>query len=337
MPGFWDTVFLVYEILAIYLVVRFLAALIFSLVATIYIHWLYKKLFQPVNLTSRYGKWAVVTGCTDGIGKNYAKELAARKLNLVLISRNAEKLGALAKEIESEFGVAIVKIVADFTGGQDIYKKIEDDIKDLDIGVLVNNVGITNPKPIYLEEMSAREMWDLVLVNVGASTAMTHLVLPGMKRRRRGIIVNISAFLERGPIPYFSLYAATKAYMKSFSDALRFECQGTGVEVQTLSPSFVNTQQSAAWGVTSDQEGLFVPSPSIFAKHAVATLGIAQNTSGYWPHELQYEFFKLGNDWVWMSGATKRFPTPSRVTITEVPADEPEKTEEQSEEKSHNE
>jgi len=74
--------------------------------------------------------------------------------------------------------------------------------------------------------------------------------------------------------------------MKSFSDALRLECQGTGVEVQTLSPTCVNTQL-AAWRVANSEPGLFVPSPQIFAKHAVATLGVAQKTAGYWPHELQ--------------------------------------------------
>ncbi|KAM9312170.1 17-beta-hydroxysteroid dehydrogenase type 3-like [Gastrophryne carolinensis] len=90
----------------------------------------------------KYGEWAVITGATDGIGKGYARELARRGFHIVLLSRTLEKLQRVAKEIEQESGRKVKIIQADFTGGCEIYPKIEEGLKDLDIGILVNNVGM---------------------------------------------------------------------------------------------------------------------------------------------------------------------------------------------------
>lgn len=89
------------------------------------------------------------------------------------------------------------------------------------------------------------ELWDIINVNVGATTLMTRLVIGDMQKRRRGAIVNVSSGSEFQPLPLMTVYAATKAYVKSFSDALRAEYSRYGITVQHLSPLYVNTKMNA--------------------------------------------------------------------------------------------
>ncbi len=91
----------------------------------------------------KYGEWAVVTGATDGIGKEYARELARRGMKVVLIARNPEKLQRVAEELGRETKSQISTVVADFSKGPEIYPGIRLALNDLDIGVLVNNVGVS--------------------------------------------------------------------------------------------------------------------------------------------------------------------------------------------------
>merc|ERR1711974_141662 len=98
----------------------------------------------PRNFPKEYGSWAVVSGCSKGIGLYYAKELAQRGMNLVLIDRKAELLKKIANEIHTEYGVKVEVIVADFGKGSSIYKDIEAGLVGKDIGVLVNNVGVAS-------------------------------------------------------------------------------------------------------------------------------------------------------------------------------------------------
>lgn len=97
--------------------------------------------FGHIDLKS-YGKWAVITGCTDGIGKAYAEQFAKVGINVVLISRSLEKLNAQAKELEATYNIATLVISADFTEPDSIYSEIRKHINGLDVGILVNNVGI---------------------------------------------------------------------------------------------------------------------------------------------------------------------------------------------------
>jgi short-subunit dehydrogenase len=96
-----------------------------------------------VDFVKKYGEWAVVTGATDGLGKEYARELARRGMKVVLISRNPEKLQRVADELGKDTKSDFVIVAADFTKGKDIYPSIQQALHGLDIGVLVNNVGIS--------------------------------------------------------------------------------------------------------------------------------------------------------------------------------------------------
>jgi 17beta-estradiol 17-dehydrogenase / very-long-chain 3-oxoacyl-CoA reductase len=165
----------------------------------------------------------VVTGSTDGIGKEYAKELAKQGLNIVLISRTESKLAAIAKEIgeywllsscalrpsltliscsaESTYSVKTKFIAVDFGSGREIYDEIRRELQLLDIGILVNNVGRMYDFPNDLDQISEDLLWQIININVGAVTMMSRLIIPQMKINRRGIIVNISSGSECQPTP----------------------------------------------------------------------------------------------------------------------------------------
>lgn len=254
--------------------------------------------FQPtsVDLTKKFGSWAVVTGSTDGIGKAYALELARRGVNIVLISRTQQKLDEVAAEIESKFRVKTKTIAADFSKGQPVFDVIEEELRDIPVGILVNNVGRQYTYPMYLGEVPQQELWDILNINIGATTMMTRLVLPQMQKRKRGAIVNVSSGSELQPLPLMTVYAASKVFVKSFSDALRYEYQRDGITVQHLSPLFVNTKMNA-FSHRLQETSLFVPDAT-YSHNAVNTLGKVNTTTGYWAHGLQYFLTVLPPVWI---------------------------------------
>lgn len=248
-------------------------------------------------LSVKYGKWAVVTGSTDGIGREYAKELAKRGLNIVLISRTIDKLNKIASEIEQEFNVEVKIIQADFSKGQAVFDHITKELDGVEIGILINNVGMQYLYPMYMTEVPESTIWDLVNVNVGATTHMTKLVLTGMQKRKRGAIVNVSSSAELQPMPLLAVYAATKSYIKSFTEALRIEYKEDNITVQHLFPLFVNTKMNA-FSYRLQETTLFVPDAKMYASNAVNTLGIVNHSTGYWAHGIQYFFMRLPPVWI---------------------------------------
>ncbi|PWN48041.1 NAD(P)-binding protein, partial [Violaceomyces palustris] len=131
------------------------------------------------------GSWAVVTGATDGIGKEFALQLAKAGFNVLLASRTPEKLGAVAGEIESKYpGVKTKSQAIDFAlGDEKQYLALEDALKGLDVGVLVNNVGKSHDIPVTFAEVSAQEMEDIVEINIVAQLRVTKMVVNGMIER----------------------------------------------------------------------------------------------------------------------------------------------------------
>lgn len=235
-----------------------------------------------VNL-KKYGSWAIVTGCTDGIGKSYAELLAKRGLNIVLISRTLSKLEDQAKELEEKFSIHTKVITADFTEQSSIYSDIKKNIGDLDIAILVNNVGMGYAHPDFLENVLDKEDFvnNMINCNITSLTKMTAIVLPGMIKKKKGVIVNVASGSGRVPTPLLTVYSATKAYVDFFSRAANVEYASKGIIVQSLNPYFVSTKLSGM------RPSLIAPKPSKFVADALNTLGSQQVTNGCLLHNIQ--------------------------------------------------
>ncbi|AWP07995.1 Hypothetical protein SMAX5B_005076 [Scophthalmus maximus] len=226
------------------------------------------------------GAAVLVTGATDGIGKSYAEELARRGFALMLISRSQDKLDFVAKSLEEQFNVETRTIAVDF-GKTDIYTKIEAGLAGLEIGVLVNNVGVSYPYPEYFLHIPDLDNFITNLINVNMTSVcqMTRLVLPRMAERSKGVILNISSASGMYPVPLLTVYSATKAFMDFFSRGLQEEYRRQGVIIQSVLPFFVATKMTRIRKPTLDK-----PTPERYVAAELTTVGLQSQTNGYFPH-----------------------------------------------------
>lgn len=191
---------------------------------------IYARLLRPgKNIKLVYGSWAVITGATDGIGKGMAFELARKGLNIFLISRSEEKLKQTSDELEKKYPNIQVKYLSvDYADFNDSMKeKVSEATKYLEVGVLVNNVGISYPFTKYFDELSNENVEQLIRLNVDSTTWMTRIFLPGMKSRGRGAVVNIGSAAGVSISPLLAQYGAAKSYIAMFSKALNYEMKGS--------------------------------------------------------------------------------------------------------------
>ncbi|XP_034098762.2 hydroxysteroid dehydrogenase-like protein 1 [Drosophila albomicans] len=239
---------------------------------------------KRLSLKERFGSWAAVTGSSDGIGKEYAKELARNGINVVLIARNEEKLKTVAKEISLESKVETKIIVADFTKGASVYEHIERELTDVPVSILVNNVGMGLPGGLL--KCTKEQTQQIIDTNVVAVSELSRYFFYRMRADKiKGAIVNVSSGTELQPLPYGALYAASKAYNRSFTIALRCEAAPFGIHVQLLSPNFVVTKINN-YSKRIMQGGLFIPSAETYARSAVAQLrdGVDETPGYIWHH-----------------------------------------------------
>ena len=180
-------------------------------------------------------KTALITGASYGIGETFARELAGRKTNLILVARSEDKLQQLATELEERCQIEASVIAQDLTepaAGTKLFETVMQ--KGLSVDLLINNAGFGDYGNFADRELE-RQL-DIVQLNIKVLVELTHLFLNQMRERRSGSIINVSSIAGFQPIPYMSVYAASKAFVLSFSEAIRAENKNTGVSIQVLCP-----------------------------------------------------------------------------------------------------
>ncbi|MGV9255669.1 SDR family NAD(P)-dependent oxidoreductase [Streptomyces sp. NPDC003697] len=188
---------------------------------------------------------AVVTGASSGIGTEYARQLAARGWDLVLVARRADRLTALAEELRDSSGAGVETVVADLARSEDVARVAERVAAD-DVALLVNNAGINGYGP--LAEVPTALLTKVLDVNVVTPTVLTRAAVPGMVARGRGAVINVASLLAfagalpPGPLPQRAVYGGTKGYMVTFSRTLAAELEGTPVRVQVVCPGLTATE-----------------------------------------------------------------------------------------------
>lgn len=188
------------------------------------------------------GSSALITGASAGIGREFALQLAGRAGSIILVARRQDRLEELREELTKRDPNLKVHIraadLSDESAVVDLSNWLE--CEKLAIDFLVNNAGLGDVGPFATSDL--QRVREMLAVNVTALTLLTRLLLPGMIARKRGAILNVSSTAGFLPIAGFAVYAATKAYVTSFSEAIRAELHGTGITVTSLCPGPVPTE-----------------------------------------------------------------------------------------------
>ena len=176
------------------------------------------------------GKTAVITGASSGIGLGYAHELAKRGANLVLVARSEKVLEQVASEIMAahKVQVEIVSLdLSDLDSGQKLVEILAN--KNLRVDILINNAGFGTNNRLVKEDR--QKLQKQIILNVATLVDLTAAFLPEMLKRDQGVILNIGSTASYQPVPGMAVYAATKAFVRSFTEAVRGEDEGTNVRV----------------------------------------------------------------------------------------------------------
>ena len=190
------------------------------------------------RLQERYGPWAIVTGASEGIGREIAERLADAGLNLVLVARRREVLEDLTPDLERRSGGA-VRIVAVDLSEPSSTATVGSATADLDVGLLVACAGFGTSGPL-IDADPAVEL-DMVDVNCRSVLALTHLFAGRFAGRGRGGIVLMSSLLAFQGVPLAANYAATKAYVQTLAEGLRLELAPKGVDVLACAPGPIHS------------------------------------------------------------------------------------------------
>lgn len=178
---------------------------------------------------------ALITGASAGIGRAYALQLASRCKGLILVGRDAEKLAQVVAELEQP-GLSIDSFAVDLTTTEGVTRIMEAIRQKGPVTMLVNNAGFANYGKFAESDLDI----EMTMVNLhcNASLALSRAALPYMKNEGRGVVINVSSMGSFFPVKNLAVYAATKAFLNMFSQALQQEVKANGIRVQCLCPSY---------------------------------------------------------------------------------------------------
>lgn len=194
-----------------------------------------------MNAVDYRGQTTLITGASSGLGEEFARRLAARGSNLVLVARRRDRLERLAAELSEAHAVKVTPVPMDL-GADGVGDLLSEEIARLGITVtsLVNNAGFGTFGPLHRED-PARLRQELA-VNVGAVVDISRAFIGPLRDHGKGVLVNVASTAAYQPVPRMAVYGATKAFVLSFTEALWYESRGTGLRVLALSPGATTTE-----------------------------------------------------------------------------------------------
>ncbi|KAL1923290.1 uncharacterized protein VTP21DRAFT_8270 [Calcarisporiella thermophila] len=234
------------------------------------------------------GAWAIVTGASDGIGKEYSLQLAKAKFNVMILARTQSKLDELAETIKSKYGVQVKVIPFDFAKAtEENFTELKGIIDTLDIGILVNNVGLSHEFPTPFHEEKMQRIDDIIKLNITTALKLTHMVAEHMVKQRRGLIINQGSISGVTPSPYLSVYSGSKAFLCTWSQALGAELSSHGVDVEHVNTYYVVSSMSKI-----RRPNFMTPLPAPYVRSVLGKLGLRggartpYSSSPYFSHAL---------------------------------------------------
>ncbi|CAN6620660.1 very-long-chain 3-oxoacyl-CoA reductase [Trichomonascus vanleenenianus] len=254
----------------------------------------------PVSMKKyggRSGAWAVITGASDGIGKEFAYQLAFKGFNVGLVSRTESKLQALAQEIEQKYKVQAKYLAFDVsTDDPKNYEAFEEFVTELgSVTVLINNVGQSHSIPTPFLETTEKEMRDIITINNVATLKFTQIATPKIieavntkKIAKRGLVLTMGSFSGLTPTPLLATYSGSKAFLQAWNNAVARELAPHKVDCQLVLSYLVTSAMSKV-----RRTSMLIPNPKQFVKSTLRNVGRrvgAQERyatiTPYWSHAL---------------------------------------------------
>jgi len=215
-------------------------------------------------------EYALITGASSGIGLEFARKAASQKINLILLARNAEKLIQIRTELEGLYPVKVLAVGCDLTDHEAVDKIVSLlNRRNIVPDILINNAGFG----MYgtFDRIGADNETNMIQLNISFLTELTKVIYRQMRRKGKGRILNVSSLAAFFPCPTMAVYAATKAYVLSFTEALADEAKGSGVTITALCPGPTETnffnRASPGKGVKALQKNGKLPTPKQVAEY----------------------------------------------------------------------
>ncbi len=213
------------------------------------------------------GRWILITGASSGIGEVFVRRFAREGSHMVLIARSADKLNTLARELETEFGVQTLVVAIDLSlkeAAATIFSRVKEN--RIQLYGIINNAGFGAGRAFHKSLLEP--YLKMIDVNIRALVELTHLFLPGLISQNEGLILNVSSTASYQPIPLTSVYAASKSFVTSFTEALWLELKETKIRVMNLCPGLTKTPFGVSAGLRDFRNDPFAETPEQVVTHA---------------------------------------------------------------------
>tara|TARA_B100000315_G_scaffold260765_1_gene325002 strand:- start:16592 stop:17386 length:795 start_codon:yes stop_codon:yes gene_type:complete len=221
------------------------------------------------NWKNRYGQWVVVTGASSGLGADFARQLAQKGMDIVLVARRKDRLNEVADEIMNDYNVQTKVIPVDLTL-ENAVDEVADSVSDLEVGMLVNNAGFGLVG--YFGAQDEKRQANMVKLNCLAPVELAHKLIPQMVERGKGGIIFVASTAAFQATPFFSVYGATKGFNLLLGEALWCEYRKKGIDVLALCPGYTETEFQEVASISGGSGMSIAKSPAV-VRTALKNLG----------------------------------------------------------------